>query len=113
MPSMSEIIAEHTDLDDAAFREEFPSTGAGTTIGRDGRGIAEFIDVVTRVSPDLHAERRATLAAYLLGPPEHRSLESFSAAIDAMIARSEADRAAYRDGSPTSEMPVVDEADLL
>ncbi|MCL8252628.1 CDP-glycerol glycerophosphotransferase family protein [Aeromicrobium fastidiosum] len=106
-------VFNHTDLDDAAFREEFPSTGAGTTIGRDGRGIAEFIDVVTRVSPDLHAERRASLAAYLLGPPEHRSLESFQAAIDAMIARSEADRAAYRDGTPTSEIPPTDASDLL
>ncbi|WP_157432511.1 CDP-glycerol glycerophosphotransferase family protein [Aeromicrobium sp. Root472D3] len=106
-------VFNHTELDDAAFREEFPSTGAGTTIGRDGRGIAEFIDVVTRVSPDLHAERRASLAAYLLGPPEHRSLESFQAAIDAMIARSEADRAAYRDGTPTSEIPPTDASDLL
>ncbi|KAA1378417.1 CDP-glycerol glycerophosphotransferase family protein [Aeromicrobium fastidiosum] len=106
-------VFNHTDLDDEAFRAEFPSTGAGTTIGRDGRGIAEFIDVVTQVAPDQHAERRAELATYLLGPQEHRSLESFQAAIDAMIARSEADRAAYRDGTPTSEIPVTDEPGLL
>jgi hypothetical protein len=106
-------VFNHTDLDDAAFRAEFPSTGAGTTIGRDGRGIAEFIDIVTQAAPDVHAERRAGLATYLLGPPEHRSLESFQAAIDAMIARSEVDRAAYRDGSPTSEMPVADDSSLL
>jgi hypothetical protein len=106
-------VFNHTALDDDAFRAEFPSTGAGTTIGRDGRGIAEFIDIVTRATPDVHAEARASLATYLLGPPEHRSLESFQAAIDAMIARSETDRAAYRDGSSTSEMPVTDESDLL
>jgi hypothetical protein len=106
-------VFNHTDLDDAAFRAEFPSTSAGTTIGRDGRGIAEFIDVVTRSAPDPHAEQRASLATYLLGPPEHRSLESFQAAIDAMIARSETDRAAYRDGSSTSEMPVTDDSSLL
>jgi hypothetical protein len=106
-------VFNHSDLDDASFREEFPSTGAGTTIGRDGRGIAEFIDIVTRSAPDVHAERRASLAAYLLGPPEHRSLESFQAAVDAMIARSETDRAAYRDGTPTSEMPPTDASDLL
>jgi hypothetical protein len=106
-------VFNHTDLDDEAFRAEFPSTGAGTTIGRDGRGISEFIDVVTRAAPDLHAERRAELATYLLGPQQHRSLESFQAAIDAMIARSETDRAAYRDGTSTSEVPVTDEADLL
>jgi hypothetical protein len=106
-------VFNHTDLDDESFRAEFPSTGAGTTIGRDGRGIAEFIDVVTRAAPDVHAEARGTLATYLLGPPEHRSLESFQAAINAMIARSDADRAAYRDGTPTSEIPVTDEPDLL
>lgn len=106
-------VFNHTDLDDEAFRREFPSTGAGTTIGRDGRGIAEFIDVVTRTSPDLNAPARSELATYLLGPPDHRSLESFQAAIDAMIARSETDRAAYRDGTATSEIPVTDESDLL
>ncbi|MET0928729.1 MAG: CDP-glycerol glycerophosphotransferase family protein [Aeromicrobium sp.] len=106
-------VFNHADLDDEAFRAEFPSTGAGTTIGRDGRGIAEFIDIVTRAAPDERADQRATLATYLLGPLEHRSLESFQAAIDAMIARSDADRATYRDGSPTSEMPVTDESSLL
>lgn len=103
-------VFNHTDLDDEAFRSEFPSTGAGTTIDREGRGIAEFIDVVTRRAADVHAEQRAALATYLLGPQEHRSLESFQAAIDAMIARSDADRATYRDGTTTSEMPVTDDS---
>nr|MCW2727238.1 hypothetical protein [Aeromicrobium sp.] len=106
-------VFNHTDLDDKSFRAEYPSTGGGGTIGRDGRGIAEFIDVVTRSAPDPHAEARAELATYLLGPPEHRTLESFQAAINAMIARSEADRAPYRDGTPTSEMPVADDSSLL
>ncbi len=106
-------VFNHTDLDDDAFRAEFPSTAAGIAIGRDGRGIGELIDVVTRVAPDERAEARASLATYLLGPPSHRSLEAFQDAIDAMIARSETDRADYRDGTPTSEMPVTDEADLL
>jgi hypothetical protein len=101
-------VFNHTDLDDAAFRAEFPSTGAGLTIGRDGSGIGEFIDTVTRVVPDAHAEARATLATYLLGPPEDRSLESFQAAIDALIVRSETERARYRDGTPSSEIPVTD-----
>jgi len=106
-------VFNHTDLDDESFRAEYPSTAGGIAIGRDGRGIAELIDIVTRRAPDARAERRAELATYLLGPPEHRSLESFQAAIDAMIARSEADRAGYRDGTPTSEIPVTDEVDLL
>lgn len=101
-------VFNHTDLDDEAFRAEYPSTGAGTTIGRDGRGITEFIDILTRKAPDTQVEARANLATYLLGPPMHRSLESFQAAVNAMIARSDVDRAAYRDGTPTSEIPVTD-----
>ncbi|MRJ78060.1 hypothetical protein GEV29_16095 [Aeromicrobium sp. SMF47] len=105
-------VFNHTDLDDATFRTEYPSTSAGTTIGRDGRGIGEFIDVVTRAAPDVLAPDRERLATYLLGPHEHRTLESFKAAIDAMIVRSETERGAYRDGTPTSEMPVTDSAEL-
>ncbi len=101
-------VFNHTDLDDAAFREEYPSTGAGTVIGRDGRGIAELIAVVTQQAPDDRAAQRAELATYLLGPQEQRTLESFRQSIDAFIERSEADRASYRDGVPTSEVPVTD-----
>ncbi len=89
-------VFNHTDDDDATFRADYPSTGAGTTIGRDGRGIAEFIDVVTQKAPDAQAGARAELATYLLGPPEQRTLESFAASIDAFVARSEAERADYR-----------------
>lgn len=105
-------VFNHTELDDVTFRAEYPSTGAGTTIGRDGRGIAEFIDIVTRSAPDQMVHARATLATYLLGPQEARTLESFRASIDAMIARSEADRADYRDGHSTSEIPVTDQTDF-
>ena len=52
-------VFNHTDDDDATFRADYPSTGAGTTIGRDGRGIAEFIDVVTQKAPDAQAGARA------------------------------------------------------
>jgi hypothetical protein len=89
-------VFNHTDDDDATFRAEYPSTGAGTTIGRDGRGIAEFIDVVTQKAPDAQAGARAELATYLLGPPEQRTLEAFQASIDAFIAHSDAERADYR-----------------
>lgn len=89
-------VFNHTEHDDATFRAEYPSTGAGTTIGRDGRGIAEFIDVVTRKVPDAQAGARSELATYLLGTPEQRTLEAFKASVDAFIARSEAERSDYR-----------------
>ena len=103
-------VFNHTSLDDADFRADYPSTAAGTTIGRDGRGIAEFIAIVTGTRADDQAVARTELATYLLGPQEQRSLEAFQAAIDAMITRSDVDRAAYRDGTSTSEVPVTDEA---
>ncbi len=103
-------VFNHTELDSAAFQESSPSTSAGTIIGRDGSGISEFIDVVTQKVPDHDAGRRGELATYLLGPQEQRSLEAFQEAIDAFIERSETDRAAYRDGTSTSENPVTDDA---
>lgn len=90
-------VFNHTTLDDDAFRKAFPSTGAGTIIGRDGHGIAEFIEVVTQKVADEQSTKRADLATYLLGPQEQRTLEAFQNAIDAFIARSNADRASYRD----------------
>ncbi len=100
-------VFNHTSMDDAAFRTEFPSAGAGTIIGRSGHGIAEFLEVVTQKADDTLVDARVQLATYLLGPPEHRTLESFRAAIDAVIARSDADRSAYRDGTRPSERVVT------
>ncbi|KAA1399973.1 CDP-glycerol glycerophosphotransferase family protein [Aeromicrobium ginsengisoli] len=106
-------VFNHTDDDDATFRADYPSTGAGTTIGRDGRGIAELIDVVTQQAPDRQAEPRAELATYLLGPPERRTLESFKASVDAFIARSEAERADYRGTSYAMEPSDSDDEAVL
>lgn len=92
-------VFNHTELSEEVFRAEYPSTAAGTVVDRDGHGISEFIDVITRTATDDHAERRGSLATYLLGTPEQRSLESFQAAIDAFIARSDAERATYRSTS--------------
>lgn len=106
-------VFNHTDLDDAAFRADYPSTGAGAVIGRDGRGIEEFIDVVTQTAPDVQAPARSQLATYLLGPPEQRTLEAFRAAIDAFIARSDEDRAVYRGTSYAVEPSDSDEDAVL
>ncbi len=106
-------VFNHTDDDDATFRADYPSTRAGTTIGRDGRGIAGFIDVVTQKAPDAQAGARAQLATYLLGPPEQRTLESFAASIDAFIARSESERADYRGTSYAVEPSDSDDEVVL
>ncbi len=104
-------VFNHTELDDVKFRDTYPSTAAGTIIGRDGRGIAELIDLVTQQAPDPNAAKRGQLATYLLGPQEQRTLEAFQSAIDAFIQRSETDRAAFRDGTSTSEGAVAARGD--
>ena len=106
-------VFNHTDSDDVTFRAEYPSTGAGTTIGRDGRGIAEFVDVVTQKAPDLQVDARAELATYLLGPTEQRTLEAFRASVDAFIARSEAERADYRGTSYAVQPSDTDDEAVL
>lgn len=102
-------VFNHTSLTDAAFQVEYPSTGAGTIIGRDGHGIAELTALVTGAAADVRAEQRSQLATYLLGPPEQRTLEAFAAGIEDLIARSDLERARYRDGTSTAEIMVSEE----
>lgn len=106
-------VFNHSDLDDDAFRAEFPSTKAGTTIGRDGRGIDELINVVTRRAPDTLEPTRIDLATYLLGPQERRTLESFQASISALIARSDAERSEYRGTSYVVDIEDIEAQNTL
>lgn len=100
-------VFNHTALDDDAFRATFPSAGAATVVGRDGRGIAEHVDVVTGRTPDALAVRRRELATYLLGPPQRRTLEAFADSVEAFIARAEVERAQYA-GLSTAHAPSED-----
>ncbi|MFY0406230.1 CDP-glycerol glycerophosphotransferase family protein [Solicola sp. PLA-1-18] len=79
------------------FVAEYPSASASTVLGRDGSGVAEFLDVVGGVVPDEQVEARARLATYLIGPPEDRSLEPFARAVTALSARARAERAQHRE----------------
>ena len=89
-------VFNHTDSTEVDFVNEFPSTGAATIIHRDGRGIEEFIAVVTRSAPDSRAEARSALATYLLGTADQRTLEAFQKSVSDFIARSDVERAGYR-----------------
>jgi hypothetical protein len=87
----------HTDapLDEAAFREAFPSASAATVVGPDGSGIEELVAVATGRAPDERAADRSRLATYLLGAPEKRTLESFRASVEAFVARADTERSQY------------------
>lgn len=89
-------VFNHAGTTEEAFVAEFPSAGAATIINRDGSGVREFLAVVTQSSPDTKAEARSTLATYLLGPPEQRTIAAFQNSVNEFIARSEDDRAVYR-----------------
>lgn len=102
-------VFNHTDGSAEQFQDDYPSTGAATIIGRDGSGIAEFAAVVTGEAPDTHAEQRSALATYLLGTPDQRTLDAFAASVDALIARSDVERARYR-GRSMAQAPVIEEA---
>jgi hypothetical protein len=91
-------------LDEAAFREAFPSASAATVVGPDGSGIDELVAVATGRVPDERAADRSRLATYLLGAPEKRTLESFRASVEAFIARAEAERSRYA-GQDQSHQP--------
>jgi hypothetical protein len=81
------------------FREAFPSSAAATVIAPDGQGIDEFVQVVLGEAEDTLAAYRSRLATYLVGEPEHRSIDYFKSAIDAFVERSETERARYRSAS--------------
>jgi CDP-glycerol:poly(glycerophosphate) glycerophosphotransferase len=81
--------------DATAFTADFPTASAGTLLGRDGDGIAGFLDLVGG-GPDPQQPGRSALATFLLGPPEMRTREPFQQAVTALSARTRRERAVYR-----------------
>jgi hypothetical protein len=78
------VVANLTDLDEADFREQFPSAGKAYLLDPDGERIGAILDLV-RSSDPLAAER-AELKHYLLGPDEPDAMTRFAAATDAAYA---------------------------
>lgn len=89
-------VFDHEVLGVKRFREEYPSSAAATILSSNGEGIEEFLNIVTGSTPDHLAQYRSKLSTYLLGPAEKRTVASFIESIEALIERSERERAAYR-----------------
>ncbi|MBV9869164.1 MAG: CDP-glycerol glycerophosphotransferase family protein [Frankiaceae bacterium] len=83
------VVANLTGLDEAAFREQYPSAGAAYLLDPSGDRIGAIIDLVREADP-LAAERR-DLKHYLLGPDEPDAMTRFSAAVDAAYDRAVAE----------------------
>ena len=81
--------------DPGLFTADYPSASAATILGRDGSGIASFLDILSG-GPDPLAQRRAALAAYNLGAPDMRNREPFRRAVAALSTRTQEERASYR-----------------
>jgi len=75
------VVVNLTDLDEDAFRAEFPSAGMAYLLDPGGERIGAILDLV-RDSDPLAAERR-DLKHYLLGPDQPDAMTRFAAAVDA------------------------------
>jgi hypothetical protein len=81
--------------DPASFTADYPTASAACLLGRDGTGVAHFLDLVAG-GEDLLQQARAALATFILGPPAMRTREPFQRAVSALSARTLHERAAYR-----------------
>jgi hypothetical protein len=75
------VVANLTELDEARFREQFPSAGKAYLLDPDGERIGAILDLVR--SSDPLASQRRELKHYLLGPDEPDAMTRFAAAVDA------------------------------
>ncbi|WNI24811.1 hypothetical protein [Streptomyces sp. ITFR-16] len=70
-------VANTSGLDDALFREAFPTAGAATLLTPDAAGVPALLESVRRPGDDGLAEARAALKLRLLGPSDPPSRVRF------------------------------------
>ncbi|SDQ68046.1 CDP-glycerol glycerophosphotransferase family protein [Quadrisphaera sp. DSM 44207] len=76
------LVVNGSDLDDAAFRDRYPSSAGAQLVGRGGEGLeAALADA--RGADSMRPAREA-LRVHLIGPPAEDPVGVFSAAIDAL-----------------------------
>lgn len=94
-------VANTSGLPEAEFREAFPTVGAATVLGPDGRGVAALLASVRDPAGDRLRGAREALAGELLGPADPPSPVRFRRAVEALAARS----AAHRERSGSAAVP--------
>jgi len=94
------LVTNPRNLDAAAFVAQFPAAAAAPILAPDCAGLRGFL--ADAVGPDVFRDRRAALAAYLLGDPAGDPLGRFVDEVSACVRRCEADRVARAVGSPSA-----------
>jgi len=79
------IVANLTDLDDVAFRDQFPSAAAAYLLDPTALQVGAVLDLIRGDDP--LAERRRELKNYLLGPDEPDAATRFETAVDVAYER--------------------------
>jgi len=94
------LVTNPRNLDVAVFVERFPAAGAARLLTPDCARLADYL--ADAVGPDVLRERRAALAAYLIGAPTADPVGRFADGVSACVRRCEDDRAARAVGSPSA-----------
>lgn len=94
------LVTNPRTLDPAMFVERFPAAGAAGLLSPDCAQLAAFL--ADAVGPDVLRERRAALAAYLIGTSTADPVRRFVDEVSGCIRRCENDRAARAVGSPSA-----------
>lgn len=94
------LVTNPRDLDATVFVGQFPASGAARLLSPDCARLAEFL--ADAVGPDVLRERRAVLAAHLIGAPTADPVGRFIDEVSACVHRCEDDRSARAVGNPSA-----------
>ncbi|WP_371674296.1 CDP-glycerol glycerophosphotransferase family protein [Streptomyces sp. NBC_00289] len=87
------VLTNAQDLPDEDFRAAYTTAGGAYLLDRDCTRLPEILRSVREPRHDPMAARRRTLKEYVLGPDSPTSMTRFNAAVEALAAKAEAERA--------------------
>ncbi|MFC7841953.1 hypothetical protein [Streptomyces sp. NPDC057382] len=87
------VLTNAHDLPDADFRAAYTTAGGAYLLDRDCTRLPEILRSVREPRHDPMASERRVLKEYVLGPDHPTSMQRFDAAVEALAAKAEAERA--------------------
>jgi len=98
--SKPHMVTNPRNLDASVFIKQFPAAAAARLLSPDCARLPDFL--ADAVGPDALRERRAAVAAHLLGTPTADPGGRFVDEVSACVRRCEDDRAARAVGNPSA-----------
>ena len=98
--SKPHMVTNPRNLDASVFIKQFPAAAAARLLSPDCARLPDFL--ADAVGPDALRERRAAVAAHLLGTPTADPVGRFVDEVSACVRRCEDDRAARAVGNPSA-----------